>query len=75
MCGLGYVPRGLLLQLTDEEVMCLDVELSGGERTTRVQVNVEFSDNLGREWVASKVVALRLKRALQAPPSTGAATP
>ena len=49
-----------LLRLEDEEAMCLDTELSSGDRTVRVQVNVTFSDQHGRRYHATREIKMRL---------------
>jgi len=50
------------LTLQDEEAMCLDTVLSGGERTVRVQVNISFVDATGAVYEATREVPMRLRR-------------
>jgi len=50
------------LTLEDEEAMCLDTILSGGERTVRVQINISFIDETGAVYAATREVPIRLRR-------------
>ena len=69
----AYARRGSLLQLQGEQAMCLDTELTDGDRTAGVQVNVSYIDQDGNAWHASRIVKMRLKKdraqILAAPPA------
>jgi len=52
----------LILAIVKEEAMALDAALEMGNRTSRVQVNVSYTDQNGVMYHATRIVKMRVKR-------------
>jgi hypothetical protein len=57
-----HTDADLTLKIRKEEAMSLDAQLTEWNRTARVQVSVTFVDDNGAEYVATRIIKMRVKR-------------